>query len=440
MSIPPAASSPPSFALLENSPSGRSRSNSNSISDRNDSGSTNGNSSRSSNISRDEITPGQIITMKNLFKRNFDMFDGSSWSLPSGAVVDDRLHDVVKTMQYESSLHSFVIEDVDTVLQLFDDAKDREEITNIMIDRKGERLPALSQTELDFLQQYNRPSKDLHEFLLNHSYNSVGDALEEKPSKEFRVVAHDCITQVLRNYQRYGYAFPQEPSEAWFNYHLWGFLPTALSCYPVFHCMPGEVSSESSAYRRRKQHVWDNRQHMGHKVDGVVVISKRPVEICWMEVAKKNGEANTTKCLHDTGKLMRLMKDGHDMIREMAEQDIRYRLVTFALRISGPSVSIITLRQRKGRFYQATEEEKLSLPLTWFDKEDTTQVLAVIVRILKLRKAIQAMAASVNAWTQSTIDNESPGIVDWIAPTMTSPRLLSVAPTNSTTTILPLNI
>jgi len=378
--------------------------------------------------------------MKNLFKRNFDSFGGSSWSLPSGAVVDDRLRGVVEALQYESALHSFIVEDVDTVLRLFDDAKDREEITNTMVTRKDEGLPVLSPAELNFLRQYNRPPRDLHEFLLNHSCSSVGDALEEKPSEEFRIVAHDCVTQVLRNYQRYGYVFPQEPSEGWFNHHLWGFLPFALSCYPLFYFMPGEISSESSAYRRRKQHAWDSRQQTRHKVDGVVVISKRPVEICWMEAAKKDERANTTKCLHDTRKLMKLMKDGHDMIREKAEQDIRYRLVTFALRISGHSVSIITLRQRAGRFYQAAEEETISLPLTWLDKDDTTQVLAVIARILKLRKAIQAMAASVSSWTQSTIDDESSGVKDWIAPTMTSPQLLPVTPASSDMIVPPLDI
>ncbi|KAG0381039.1 hypothetical protein BGX24_000631 [Mortierella sp. AD032] len=396
-------------------------------------------STNESSSSRGKVAPGQILTMKNLFKRNFDEFGGSSWSLPSGAVVDDRLRAFVEALSYESALHSFIVEDVDTVLRLFDDAKDREEITNTMVTRKDERLPELSPAELNLLQQYNRPPKELHEILF-HGCSSVGEALEEKPSKEFQIVAHDCITQVLRNYQRYGYAFPQEPSEAWFNHHLWGFLPFALSCFPLFDYKPGEISSESSAQRRRKQHAWDSRQFMGHKVDGVVVISKRPVEICWVEAAKKDGGVNTTKCLHDTRKLMKLMKDGHDMIRQKAEQYIRHQLVTFALRISGPSVSIVTLRQRPGRFYQAAEEETKSLPLTWFDKEDTTQVLAVIARVLQLRKAIQAMAASINTWTQSTIGVQRSEDKDWIAPTMTSPQLLPVTLGSSAMVVPPLDI
>ncbi|KAF9958130.1 hypothetical protein BGZ70_009302, partial [Mortierella alpina] len=189
---------------------------------------------------------------------------------------------------------------------------------------------------------------------------------------------------------------------------------------------PGELTSDASAQRRRNHQVLDSRQHMGHKADGIVLVSKRPVELCWTEAAKKDGGANTTKCLHDTKKLLKLMKDGHDRIRKRAKQNIRDQLVTFALRISGPTISVFTLRQCPGRFYKVTEEELTSLPLKWMDNEDTTQILAVIARILKLRKAIQKMAVSVNTWTQSTIDNESPCAKDWMAPTMTSPQFLPV--------------
>ncbi|KAF9566015.1 hypothetical protein EC968_003911 [Mortierella alpina] len=367
ISPPPQPPTPPVASY--NAPSSGVRSNSlrsSSISN-NDSNSS-GSTSESSN-SRGKVTPGQIFAMRNLFKQNFDKFGGNGWLLPSGAVVDDRLRGVVEALPCESALHSFIVEDVDTVLGLFDDAQDREAIVNTMVTRKDERLPGLSSEELSLLQQYNQAPEDLHEFLLSHSCRSVGDSLgQEKPSDEFQIAAHDAVTQVLRNYQS----------------------------YPLFDYRPGEISSESSARRRRKDQYWDSRQFMGHKVDGVVVISKRPLEICWVEAAKKDGGGNTSKCLHDTKKLLKLMEDGHDMIRGKAGQDIRQQLVTYALRISGPSISILTLRQRPGRFYQATEEETISFPLTWFNKEDTTQVLAVIARILKLRNAIKGMAASIS--------------------------------------------
>ncbi|KAF9153424.1 hypothetical protein DFQ26_000586 [Actinomortierella ambigua] len=429
---PAAAMAPPSpppqmtrLAVPSSASASASSSSSFELASRTSSGSPRSTVSKSTS-SRSKAVPGQILTMKSLFKRNFDGFGGSSWVLPSGAIVDDRLLEVVEALPHESALHSFIIEDVDALLALFDDVKDKEEITRKMMTRQDEKLPGLSQAELNFIKLYEKSPEDLDVFLDTHGREGISNLLEDKPSAEFRKVAHQCITQVFWHYRRYGFAFPREQSEAWFNYHLWGFLPFALTARPLFDYRPGEISSESSVRRRRKQVNWDGRQQVDHKVDGVVVVGALPVEICWMVAAKRDGGLNTTKSLHDTLKLEKLMKDGHDMFREKAEQHIRYQLVTYGLRISGPSISIISLRQRPGRFYQAVEEVNKSLPSTWYDKGSTTWVLAVIVQILQLRKALQAIASSADAWVQPSIDGETSGVKDWIAPTMTSPQLLPV--------------
>ncbi|KAG0255942.1 hypothetical protein DFQ27_005999 [Actinomortierella ambigua] len=169
-------------------------------------------------------------------------------------------------------------------------------------------------------------------------------------------------------------AFPYQPSEAW----------------------PGEVTSEALAQRQRKQREWGTRQNTGHKIDVLVVISDHSLEICYMEAAKENGGANTAKCLHDTRKLMKLMKDRHNMILEKAVQDVRSRLVTFSLCISGPAATIFSLRQCTGRVHLSIEEDIQSFTLVWM-ADDTSTILAVIASFLKLRKAVMAMAASVSS-------------------------------------------
>ncbi|KAG0261993.1 hypothetical protein DFQ27_002670 [Actinomortierella ambigua] len=275
---------------------------------------------------------------RSTVSKNSRAFGGTSWSLPSGAIVDDRLREVVEALPHESALHSFIVEDVDALLALFDDAKDKEEITRTML-------------------------------------------LAEKPSEEFRRVSHKCIAQVLDSCQRNGYAFLRQASEAWFNHNLRGFLPIALSAHPLFAYRPGEITSESLAHRRRKQDEREGRQYMGHKVDGMVVVRLRTVEICWTEAAKMDGGLNTTKSLHDTLKLMKLMKDGHDMVREKAPRCL--------LSISGiwsPDLRPFDLyRRRPGRFYQAVEKETISFPSSWYNKGDTTRVLVVTAHIFKLR-------------------------------------------------------
>ncbi|KAF9584161.1 hypothetical protein BGW38_007376 [Lunasporangiospora selenospora] len=370
-------------------------------------------------------TQSQVVRMNVLFNENFNNFRGSSWSLPSGDTLDERLGEVIQYLPYESTLHSFVIEDVDALLKMFNEPEDQEAIRHILITRKDEELPALSPAERNFLQQYVMPPDDLDETLGNHGWRGMSRNLQEKPSEDFQRVAHNCVMLVHIAYRQNRLTFPVQPSEAWFNTQLWGFLSSALSCCSTLEYKPGEVTSEASSRRRNKQRTQDSRQYTGHKVDGMVVMSARALEICHMEASKKDGGANTTKSLSDTRKLCKLMKDTHDAIREQMKQDIRERLVTFGLRISGPTMTVFTLRQRPGRFYQVVEEVTESLPSVWLDDKDTHAIITVISWILRLRKAILATTESVKTWIMHVDNQDSDSHHDWIAPTMTSPCLLS---------------
>ncbi|KAG0222706.1 hypothetical protein BGW42_006393, partial [Actinomortierella wolfii] len=387
---------------------------------------TRSNSTSSNGNSYSNPTPAQALCMNKLFKDHFDSFHGSSWSLPSGTVVDDRLREVIEGLPYESTLHSFIIEDVNALLQLFDDPADRGEIERVLVTRPGEGLPALSPAEHSFLEQYIMPPDELYEFLMDHGCRHVGNVLQEKPSKEFQFKVHNCITHILSVYHENNFAFPMDASEAWFTSHLWGFLRLALSSRQSLLYKPGEVTSEASARRRNKRRTMDGRQICGHKVDGMVVMTTLSLEICYMEAGKNDGGANTTKCLHDTRKLCKLMKDAHDAIRERAIQDAGKQLATFGLRISGPTITIFTLRQRPGRFYQAVSEVTASLPVAWVDQDETRLIIAIIAWIFRLQKAISAMTGSTKGWALEVLKPSS-GSHEWAAPTMTSPCLLGTS-------------
>ncbi|KAF9977351.1 hypothetical protein BGZ73_006220 [Actinomortierella ambigua] len=292
------------------------RSRSKSITNSNSSGQTSNSSSTSSSP-----TPGQIATMKTLFKTNFDKFGGSGWVLPTGAVVDDRQYTKIEALEYESVLHSLIIEDVDTLLDLFDDGLDQEEIRRVMLNPQSEELPSLSPVELNFLEH----------------------------------------------------------------------------CPRILEYKTGEVVSEASGRRRNKGRTCTSPQTVGHKVDGMAVMTSDVFERFYMEASKKDGRANSTKSLHDTRKLLKLMKDSHDDIRERSSCNIRDKVVTFGLRISGGSASILSLRQRPGRFYQANAEPPMVFPRVWRNSDNTDTIIAIVTWCLMLRKAILAMETNVSS-------------------------------------------
>ncbi|KAG0209575.1 hypothetical protein BGX31_002076 [Mortierella sp. GBA43] len=278
-------------------------------------------SSRSRYGSSGNLTPAQITTMRTTFNNNFSKFNGDPWLLSSGTVFDDCLRGVVEGLSLESALHSFIIEDMDPILHLFENTADQEEIKRVT--SRGGSLPELSSAQSSFLMQYNMAPADLEEYLSTHGWRNVG---EDKPSDNFR---------------------------------------------------------------------------------------------------KKDGGVNNTK------KLLKLTKDAHDAIREMATRDIREQLVTFGLRLSGPKLTIFTLRQLPGRFYQAVAEDSVSFPEIWIDN-DTETIITVIGQILILRKATLELAVSVVTSTSLSLGRGRYG--DTIAPTMTSPQFFP------TTLVLPSEI
>ncbi|KAF9974788.1 hypothetical protein BGZ73_001722 [Actinomortierella ambigua] len=363
--------------------------------------------------------------MKTLFKTNFDKFGGSSWKLATGTVFDDRLREKIESLSYESTLHSFIIEDVYTILETFDNAAEKHELKSAMVDLEGKGLPSPTSGELKFLQQYSLPPNELVDFLATRGWRSVAQTLKKKPAEDFQRVAHSCINHVLEAYEENGFAFPQNTSESWFNIHLWGFLRRALSFPGILEYKTGEVASDASSHRRNKQRDLENRQFTGHKVDGMAVIAKRMLEIMYMEASKKDGGINSTKSLHDTRKLLKLVKDAHDDIRMKTFENVRDRVVTYGLRISGPTATVFSLHQRTGRFYQVVKEDVMSFPPIWKDEDDTEVIIAIIARILSLRKAVLAMAMSVTKWTKLPMEKRIAGHHDdWIAPAMTTPQLL----------------
>jgi hypothetical protein len=158
--------------------------------------------------------------MKALFKDNFHQFQGVPWSLSSGTVIDDRLFEAITDISHESTLHSFVIEDVDAVLALFEAEEDQEEIASVMVAPQGKGLLELLKDELGFLAQFNMPRDELVEFMADHSWRSIATSLENKPSADFQKVAYSCVAHVLGTYGRYGFSLPSAPLESWCTHGL----------------------------------------------------------------------------------------------------------------------------------------------------------------------------------------------------------------------------
>ncbi|KAF9939557.1 hypothetical protein BGZ65_010139 [Modicella reniformis] len=396
-------------------------------------GSNGSNRSSNGNSGSSRLQADQVAMMHELFKYNFEQFSGQGWTLPSGATIDSLLYGVAMNQHYETTLHSFVVEDAKMVLQLSNDDGDRDAIKSVLIDRAGEHNPPLSAAETAFLSLYCRAPDELDELLSTYGWRAMGAELDEKPTEEFRRVTHECVWAILTAYRQVNFSLLRGSSESWVNHRLWWFLSLALFSPHCVKNEPGEIVSQASQHRRNEGRTLDSKQLIGHNADGLVYGAAKNLEYCVLEMAKEDQ--------NDTRKLAKMMKDVGDEIRKLATVNVRDCLVVYGMRIAGPTATFYTLRQRPGRFSQLCNEGVVSFPAEWVDVAMTKSVLAVLARVLVMRKAIVAMAGQVPDWTVLPLDGSVPEDSDngnWMAATLTSPPYTASQPATPIEDIPPL--
>ncbi|KAG0294124.1 hypothetical protein BGZ96_001746 [Linnemannia gamsii] len=387
-------------------------------------------SSSSVGTTSSSLRSAAVIKMRDEFRKHFQAFKGTPWTLPSTAVMDNLLADYAETFRKESSLHSFVIDDINMPLNQVMDEADKEAIIKVLVTRSGESSPTLSLEESIYMGLFNKKPDELEEFLANGWGNTRPNS--GGIDKEFTKRVWFTIVQIHFAYWARRYELPATQSESWYVHTLWGFLGPLLECHGVLVYQPGEICSAAPGLRKNKCRSLGARQLMGRKVDGLIRCVTVGLEICVMEAAKSDNGPNGTKALSDTRKLAKSMKDMYDTIHRESLVNIRDQLVTFGIRISAASITLYTLRQRPGRFYQLSLEDTVSFPpVRDMSGDNTSRILNVVSTVLRLKKQMMEMARSIQVWTTPHFDaSDRQPVGDEWTDTLTTP-VSSPAPSPS---------
>ncbi|KAF9580364.1 hypothetical protein BGW38_003022 [Lunasporangiospora selenospora] len=316
--------------------------------------------------------------MKEEFQSNYDAYNGDPWKLASGVVVDEVIAAHAKTLLYESTLHSFIIEDVNTVLHLFPEKADKDELIKALVERPGEKMTKLSKNEQDYLNLYNKSPNEVDQLLAGGWANLTG------PKK--RTILGDEFPRIER----------------------------------LIH-QPGEITSQSSGLRKNEGRTLSEKQLPGRKTDGLIISADMRLEICTIEAAKKNNGASSTKALMDIRKMAKNMKDMNDIVCSKIAALRSQRPTTYGIRISGCEITFYTLRQRPGRLYQLCIESTVSFPATWF-RNNTTMIILVLASLLAFRKELSQAVEQITEATNVPIETLLPADNDHFWPaTLTTP-------------------
>ncbi|KAF9349267.1 Alanine--tRNA ligase [Mortierella sp. NVP85] len=396
-----------------------------------------------------------LANLRSAFENNEKDFKGNPWTLPSGATLDSLLRAHIMSLPYESTLHSWIISDVDEVIQLVADPRDKEELKQVLDRRRDEALWTLPEAEEQYLCLYNKSPAEVQR-MLKYGYGSVMDgaiaavrASEDDaknhattisssttaatittttvttttnssfpPEEDFCDLVHELVNSLYRMYKRNKFALPNSRSESWYRENVWIMFHELLDVDEAIQYTPGEHYSQASGQRKNgKRKSPQVKQQVGRKTDGVVMCVSPELELGAVEAAKADHTGpNSTKALGDTLKLAKTMKDQFDRIYDSSSNvdralnasssssspsdPHRPPLTTYGLLIAGGTISFYTLQHRCGPFYQLSCQGTATLPAVWMSNgRNTKTILSVLSFLLCFRRQAIAMAATIGELT-----------------------------------------
>ncbi|KAK3816633.1 MAG: hypothetical protein J3Q66DRAFT_401773 [Benniella sp.] len=281
--------------------------------------------SYSSSSSNGSLKPEMLAAMRHEYEQIFDKFKGESWTLPSGQRLDDLVRPFVLSLTAESLMHSSVITNIDTAVNLVEKQADKDELLRVLGDNEDdERAWVLSDAEQAFIKIYDKSPAEVN-CLISIGYTGVlaeGKGLTEPADAAFCDEVHSLVDHLRIIYKRNLYGLPEKQMETWYRENHWSIL--------------NDVFNIPEAIR-----------------------------LAIMEAANVENGSQGTKAMTDTVKQGKMMKDCFDLIRRNSRTDVLHMLTIYGMRISAGTISFYCLRLRQGRFFQFSSEGSVAFPALW---------------------------------------------------------------------------
>ncbi|KAI8348583.1 hypothetical protein B0O80DRAFT_429586 [Mortierella sp. GBAus27b] len=334
------------------------------------SGSTSYGSNSVSTGSSSNLSPTVITKMRSAFHASWSSYSGEGWVLPSESSLDDLLKQYILELNYESTLHSFIISDVEDVIRLAEDPRDKDQLALVLNQQRDDKVWKLAPTETKFVDLYCKSPVALKEILRNGCNHAIAEALKDgepgQLDENFCDSIHHIVDRYHRIYQRNLWRLPSGKSESWYRENVWWILGDLFNEPEVIAYEPGEHHSKASSHRKNCKRKSSNElQQVGRKMDGIIICCSPELELGAMEAAKADNGMHSTKALSDTIKLAKVMKDQFDRVHQSTVVDALEHITTYGIRVSGGSVFFYTMHHRRGRWYQFTCEGAASFPEVW---------------------------------------------------------------------------
>ncbi|KAF9099916.1 hypothetical protein BGX27_000505 [Mortierella sp. AM989] len=387
-------------------------------------------SSSQSTGSSDSLSSEAVQQLRAKFNTNFNDYPGESWKLSTGTNVDEAIRRYTMTLRTESSLHSFIVDDIDAFRPQFT-AEDFDlflsQVQSFDSQVNTPVLPAQVQQEI---LKYSLAPDVLQDYL---SRGWRQDDNESQDGDDFRRSLYITILRLSCIYEENQGVIPGSKSESWYATEVWAIFIKLLTRNSTWlRHEPGEVYSFASALRKNKGRNLDTRHAVGSKLDGLISCDETQHEIASIEMGRIDAGATGTKALGDGVKLAKDLKDMYENICTQchwSSEEGQGKLHVFGLLISGLRVEFITLCRMKGRYYRLRREETISVPSKWTENS-IRKILVIVTKFLHFRARMEEMSKLIDEWDNPDA-NELENIVSGSArPTVRQPfgRTMALTP------------
>ncbi|KAF9412700.1 hypothetical protein BGZ76_005142, partial [Entomortierella beljakovae] len=265
-------------------------------------------SQSSSSTTNTALSPRALSCMREQFSSGFNRYSGPSWTLPSGTNMDDSLYSYIYSLESEYSLHSFIIDHLDPVLDSLSKNDDKEALVSIMTESDSQRnnfeLPEWMAYEMN---RFKRDPGELLDILSKGwaelSTTNIHQGVPLNVLKLFRSNVYTAFLHLYTIYSNHNFDLSATFYEGFYRTLIWGFLHILIFDKKLTYDT-GEVSSTASSDRKNvKRYSTAKTKKQGRKIDGVIYCRANKKELCAIEFGRFDHGPAGTKVLNDGMKL-----------------------------------------------------------------------------------------------------------------------------------------
>ncbi|CAI2167142.1 12208_t:CDS:10 [Funneliformis geosporum] len=318
------------------------------------------------------------------------MKHSNMWKLSSGKFVEEELYNIGKQLEFEHSIHSFIIDTDDEIIKEHFSEHELEKIDDAPVPE----VPDLPHNVIEYLNKFiNVTSTKEARSLINEHDNRFNASYDPSIHHDLDYIRF-ALYALTREIENGGLTQPN--LESWYNCYIWhAIVDQGFADIKGTSVVRGESTCIATATRKNRKRKNTQRRKMGRQGDWILRLTGNGDhdEYGMGEVEKHWEDEFGTKSLSETSlKQPKALKDMLVKLMKKTDWELRSKLQTVRITHSGLMMTIMYMNNPHGYVCRIRRGEILEVP----DKEENlSAVLVILAAVLNIKIAVQETIKAV---------------------------------------------